>query len=187
MPSRIQPARPIRTHPALPGSGNHRSVGSKESTSVADPHSLPVELIPVTTMISQDTSRQRSHRKSGTMTAEPFSEPVCVVIADEHVSEAEARRCLGDSLPLRVVSWESQNYLAAITELHPKVIAVWANTEELVHERCQLIASLFSRLEPTVLSITMPDVLSDAPLLEVQQLGAGTTVQIARLSDLHLR
>lgn len=121
------------------------------------------------------------------MTAEPFSEPVCVVIADEHVSEAEARRCLGDSLPLRVVSWESQNYLAAITELHPKVIAVWANTEELVHERCQLIASLFSRLEPTVLSITMPDVLSDAPLLEVQQLGAGTTVQIARLSDLQLR
>src|SRR4051794_11282461 len=105
MPSRIQPARQIRAHPALPGSGNHRSIGSKESTSIAHLHCLPVELVRVTTMISQDTTRQRSHRKSGTMTAEPFSEPVCVVIADENVSEAEARRCLGDSLPLRVVSW----------------------------------------------------------------------------------
>ncbi|MGZ3680627.1 MAG: hypothetical protein ACXWQR_19165, partial [Ktedonobacterales bacterium] len=77
-----------------------------------------------------------------------------MVIADEGVSEGEVRRYLGDSLPLRVVSWQDQKYLAAITELRPQVIAVWGNVEELVDERCQLVASLFSRFEPTVLSVT---------------------------------
>ncbi len=120
------------------------------------------------------------------MTVEPFSDPVCVVIADKDITEGEARRCLGDSLPLRIVSWQSQNYLAAITELRPQVIVVWAKGEELVHERCQLIASLFSRFEPTVISVANTDVPSEIPRLLVQQLGAGTTAQIARLSNLHL-
>lgn len=120
------------------------------------------------------------------MTVEPFSDPVCVVIVDEDIRESEARRCLGDSLPLRIVSWQNHSYLTAITELRPQVIVVWARAEELVHERCQLIASLFSRFEPTVISLTKSDTHSDTPRLVVQQLGAGTTAQIARLSDLHL-
>lgn len=120
------------------------------------------------------------------MTVEPFSEPVCVVIVGQDISEDEARRYLGDLLPLRVVSWQRQNYLAAITELRPQVIAVWANTEELVHERCQLVASLFSYFEPTVISVTVPDAQPNAPRLMVQRLGAGATVQIAKLSDVKL-
>ncbi|MGZ3663360.1 MAG: hypothetical protein ACXVCO_03960 [Ktedonobacterales bacterium] len=109
-----------------------------------------------------------------------------MVIADEGVSEGEVRRYLGDSLPLRVVSWQDQKYLATITELRPQVIAVWGTVEELVDERCQLVASLFSRFEPTVLSVTMTDVLPGLPLLVLRQLGAGTTVQIASLSKLRL-
>lgn len=120
------------------------------------------------------------------MTVEPFSDPVCVVIVDENITESEAHRRLGDSLPLRIVSWQSHKYLAAITELRPQVIVVWAKAEELVYERCQLIASLFSRFEPTVISATNPDMQSETPRLMVQQLGVGMTAQIASLSDLHL-
>jgi len=120
------------------------------------------------------------------MAVEPFSEPVCVVIADEDVAEAEVRRCLGDSLPLRIVSWQDQKYLAAITELRPQVIGVWGNVEELVDERCQLVASLFSRFEPTVLSVIITDVPPGLPRLILRQLGAGATAQITSLSKLYL-
>lgn len=120
------------------------------------------------------------------MSVELFSEPVCVVIADADVAEDEVRRHLGDSLPLRIVSWQDQKYLAAITELRPQVIAVWGNVEELVDERCQLVASLFSRFETTVIGVTMPDVPPVPPRLVVRQLGAGATVEITSLSKLHL-
>lgn len=120
------------------------------------------------------------------MTVEPFAEPVCVVIVDEDTPEDEVLRLFRDSLPLRVVSWQSQSYVAAITALRPQIIAVWAHEEALVRERCQLIASLFSRFEPTVLSVTLADPQSGTPRILVQQLGAGATVAIRSLIDIQL-
>ncbi|HEX9412685.1 MAG TPA: hypothetical protein VF916_04220 [Ktedonobacterales bacterium] len=120
------------------------------------------------------------------MTADLFSEPVCVVIVDEGIAEDEVHRGLGDALPQRVASWQDQGYLAAITTLRPQLIVVWGIQEELLHERCRLVASLFSRFEPTVISATMAEESQGAPHLTVQQLGAGATAQIRGLRDVQL-
>jgi hypothetical protein len=120
------------------------------------------------------------------MKADLFSEPVCVVIVDEGVADSEIHRGLGDTLPRRVVSWQNQDYLAAIMTLRPQVIVVWGNQAELVHERCRLVASLFSKFEPTVISAVMPDGAPGELQLTVQQLGVGATAQIRRLDDVRL-
>ena len=123
------------------------------------------------------------------MAVEPLSEPVCVVIADEDISQDEARDCLGDSLPVRVVFWQDPSYVATITALRPQVIVVlaeWGTPDALVRERCQLIASLFSSFAPTVISATMSSLPIGAPCLVVQQLGTGATVKIGGLSALRL-
>jgi hypothetical protein len=115
---------------------------------------------------------------------QPPTEPVCVAIADDDIAEGEVRRCLGDALPLRVVAWGDQNYLAAITALRPAVIVVLGADERLAYDRCQLVASLLSSYTPTVISATLTEASSCH--LRVQLLGTGATVQIASLSDLQL-
>ena len=117
---------------------------------------------------------------------EPVSEPVCVIITDDNIADDDARRCLGDALPLRMVSWGDKSYLAIISALRPGVIVVLGADEGLLQDRCKLIASLFSNLEPTVISAKMADASVFAPQLLVEQLGAGAAVQIASLSDLKL-
>jgi hypothetical protein len=63
---------------------------------------------------------------------------------------------------------------------------VWGDPEELVHERCQLVASLFSTFEPTVIGATMADMPEYAYRFTVQHLGLGATVRITDLSDIQL-
>ena len=120
------------------------------------------------------------------MTTERFSEPVCVVIVDEGVTEAAVHQHLGSVLPLRVVSWQRQVYMSVVTTLRPQVIVVWGEPEELVHERCQLVASLFSAFEPTVVSATIANVPGHAHQLAVQQLGVGASIRITDLSNIQL-
>ncbi len=117
---------------------------------------------------------------------EPFSEPVCVVIADDGIAEDDVRHHFGDSLPLRVVWWGDRDYLATVAALRPAVIVVLGADEDLVHDRCQLVACLFSGSAPTVIGAKLTDTLSGAPHLLVQQLGAGAAVQIASLGNLEL-
>ncbi len=123
---------------------------------------------------------------SGEITVGLVSEPVCVVITDDGIAEDEVRRRLGNSLPLRIVSWGDQNYLTIISALRPAVIVVLGADEGLLQNRCKLVASLFSNLEPTVISAKIADASEFAPELLIEQLGAGTAVQIASLSDLKL-
>lgn len=132
---------------------------------------------PPTDMWSQGT---------GDVIVEPLSEPVCVVIADDDIAEEEVRRRLGNSLPLRVVSWGDHSYLAAIRDLRPAAIVVLGADEKLVHDQCRLVASLFSSCAATVISATMTEAPSRALHLLVQQLGTGAAAQIASLSDLQL-
>jgi hypothetical protein len=66
------------------------------------------------------------------------------------------------------------------------VIVVLGADEGLLQNRCQLIASLFSNLEPTVISAKMAGASIFAPQLLIEHLGAGVAVQIASLSDLKL-
>jgi hypothetical protein len=117
---------------------------------------------------------------------EPFSEPVCVVIADDGIAEDDVRHHLGDSLPLRVVWWGGRDYLATVKALRPAVIVVLGADEGLAHDRCRLVACLFSGSAPTVMSATLLDAPSSAPHLLVQQLGASAAVQIASLGDVEL-
>ena len=117
---------------------------------------------------------------------EPFSEPVCVVVADDGIAEDDVRHQLGDSLPLRVVWWGDRDYLATVAALRPTVIVVLGADKGLAHDRCRLIACLFSGSAPTVISAEMMAAPSGAPHLLVQQLGTGATVQIASLSDVEL-
>jgi hypothetical protein len=119
------------------------------------------------------------------MTPVSSSEPVGVVIVDQGIAEADVHQHLGDSLPLRIVSWQDQSYLATIVALRPQVIIIWGAPETLVHERSQLIASLFSVFAPTTISATIMSE-SGTPCLIVEQLGAGATVRIAELSDVLL-
>ncbi len=116
-----------------------------------------------------------------------FTEPVCVVITDLEMGEDMVRSLLGDSLPLRVVSWEGQKYLAAITSLRPRVIVVLDSDGELLQQRAQLIASLFSSYPPTVISATLAESPLAAPRLLLHELGAGTVVRITAVSDVLLQ
>jgi len=123
---------------------------------------------------------------TGEISVALFSEPVCVVIADDGITESEVRRSLGDLLPLRVVWWGDRDYLAVITALRPAVIVVLGSNEELMQDCCQLLASLFSSSAPTAISARMTGAPSDAPHLLIQRLGTGALAQIASLSDLRL-
>lgn len=145
-----------------------------------------LDLIVLASVVAAHRTPKWSGEKGGAMPEEPLSEPVCVVIAGERTEEDAVRRCLGDSLPLRVVSWQNQDYLGTITALRPQVIVIWGAIDDLVHERCQLLASLFSSFAPTVISAIGATGPAGAPHLMVQQLGIGARVRIAGLRDVHL-
>jgi hypothetical protein len=124
--------------------------------------------------------------RTGENSVAPFLEPVGVVIAEDGISEGEVRRSLGDFLPLRVVWWGDRNYLAVIRALRPAVIVVLGSNDELTRDCCRLLASLLSSNAPTGISARMTGAPPGAPHLQIQQLGAGSSAQIASLSDLLL-
>lgn len=114
----------------------------------------------------------------------PFSEPVCVVIAEDGIGEDEARRSLGDLLPLRVVWWGDGDYLEVIRALRPAVIVVIGANDELTRDCCRLLACLLSSGAPTAISAWMTGAPAGAPHLHVLQLGTGASAHITSLSDL---
>jgi hypothetical protein len=121
---------------------------------------------------------------TGEISVAPFSEPVCVVIADDGISEGEVRRSLGDLLPLRVVWWGDRDYLEVIRSLQPAIIAVLGSNDKLTRDCCRLLACLLSSNAPTAISAQMTGAPSGAPHLHILQLGTGASAHIASLSDL---
>ncbi len=116
----------------------------------------------------------------------PFANLVCVVIVDSTVTDAAVRRWLGDSLPVRLASWDNRAYYTAIRRLRPRLIIVLDTTAELAWESGNLIASLFAPFAPTVLSAAAPGDRAAHPRLTIHQLGLRARASIASLDDLIL-
>lgn len=108
---------------------------------------------------------------------------VCVVIAGDDVSEADVRQSLGDWLPIRLASWNHRAYQAVIRSLRPQVIVVVADSADLAWDCGRLVACLFSRFEPTVVSATLAAHAAEPPRLVVHQLGTSAQVEIASLRN----
>lgn len=115
-----------------------------------------------------------------------YTERICVVIADEQVAEAEVRSCLGDSLPLHIVSWTGQEYLRVVADLRPRVVVVVEQTVELARDSAMLLANLLVGRGPTIASLGQTDPLNGSWSLIVWQLGFGAAAQICSLADLRL-
>ena len=116
----------------------------------------------------------------------PYANRVCVVIVESALSDDAVRRWLGDALPIRIAPWRDREYYTAIRRLRPRLIAVLEATAELAWESGILIACLFGRFEPTVLSAVIPRDPSARPPLTVHRLGVQAEARIAALDDLTL-
>ncbi len=121
-----------------------------------------------------------------TSSPENYAEPVCVAIASADIAEDEVRRLLSAELPLRVARWEDRGYLPIIRGLRPRVIVVVTRSEQLADDSAALIAALFARFGPTVVSATVAGSDDGELQLVVHQLGTSTRVRIHRLNDLQL-
>src|SRR5262249_12676434 len=88
-------------------------------------------------------------------TSRAFSEYVCVVIADDEIAGETVRQCLETALPIYVTRWHDQEYLADIHALCPRMIIVLGKDDVSAQEQADLVAALFTREEPTVLSGTL--------------------------------
>lgn len=119
-----------------------------------------------------------------------FDNRVCVVIADEATAEETVRRWLGDALPLRITSWRHHAYQEVIRRLRPRVVVVLADNPDLAWDSANLIACLFSRFEPTVVSASFttgaPTESLALPHLLLHHLGFRTQSGIASLAELTL-
>lgn len=119
-----------------------------------------------------------------------FNNRICVVIADEATSEEVVRRWLGDTLPLRVTSWGHRAYQEVIRRLRPRVVVVLATNRDLAWDNGTLVACLFARFEPTVVSATLAresaSDLGSPPHLLVHHLGFRAQTELASLAELVL-
>lgn len=121
-----------------------------------------------------------------TVQSEPYSERVCVIIADATISEDQLRRALGDALPLRVVHWQDAGYLTVVRNLRPRVIVIASTNVETAEDSTALIAVLFARFAPTVIGLTLAPSEREQARLMVVALGVHTAARIAALDDLRL-
>ena len=119
-----------------------------------------------------------------------FNNRVCVVITDESNAADSVRRWLGDSLPLRVTSWRRHAYQEVIRRLRPRVVVVLGSNPNLTWDSGSLVACLFARFEPTVISASIatgaesdPKLL---PRLLIHRLGSRAQVELASLAELIL-
>lgn len=131
----------------------------------------------------------------GPATEHLFGNRVGVVIADESISEDVLRRWLGDALPLRITSWRHHAYQEVIRRLRPRVVVVVATNPELAWDSGNLIACLFARFGPTVVSgaaplndraSSRPSETAMPPRLLIHRLGVRAQTELASLADLVL-
>lgn len=108
-----------------------------------------------------------------------FSEPVCVVICSQGVSEEDVRRCLGDAVPLKFTWWADQEYMEAIHGLRPRLIVLAA--EEHATDSAALLSSLLASPVPTIATLSLVQ-----RRVRIRQLGANTQAMIRSLDDLLL-
>jgi hypothetical protein len=113
-----------------------------------------------------------------------FSGYVCVVIVDDEVAEEAVRQCLDTALPIHVTRW--QDYLDDIRELCPRMIVVLGKEDVLTQEQADLVATLFARGEPTVISGTLSAGLGQGCHLVIHRLGSGAKAQVDAIRDVLL-
>jgi len=116
--------------------------------------------------------------------AEAPAERVCVVIWGGTPKEAELRRQLGESLPLRLVLWQDRTYLAVIEQLRPRVIVAVEPEEEAASDVAGLLACLVTTYTPTVIAMTPGARQNRRPSFVVRQLGPRETARLASFADL---
>lgn len=139
---------------------------------------------------------------------EAASERVCVVIWDGSVPEAELRRYLDDTLPMRFVRWQDRTYLSTIDQLRPRVIVAVEPSDELAADVAGLLACLVTTYIPTIIGMTVApsvegnphrlegspqgvaqevvEAVTERPHLLVRQLGSLESATIDSLADLTL-
>lgn len=144
----------------------------------------------MTTPSPQDIETAEQVEQAGVADARRFDNRVCVVIADEATAEEAVRRWLGDALPLRVTSWRHRAYQEVIRRLRPRVVVVLADNPDLAWDSANLIACLFARFEPTVVSASFtvgsPDDPTMRPHLLLHRLGFRAQSSLASLAELTL-
>jgi hypothetical protein len=115
-----------------------------------------------------------------------FTDYVCVVIADDEVAEDTVRQSLHTALPIHVTRWQGQAYLADIRELRPRMIVVLGKDDVLAQEQAELVATLFARGEPTVVSGTASARLGLGCHLVIHRLGSAAKARVDAIRDVLL-
>lgn len=127
------------------------------------------------------------------MSAQYYSEHVCVAIVADDIPSEVAQERLGADFPIRVTRW-NQGYLAAIRQLRPSVIVVVDAEQESARESALLLMVLLDRYAPTIATLTLPTPPPEGepspPYLMIWSLGYGVAAQIPgheRLLELLVR
>jgi hypothetical protein len=136
--------------------------------------------------VSADFDRNMGAKWMSTQISPAFSGYVCVVIADDDFAEESVRQCLDTALPVRVTRWQDQAYLSDIRDLRPRMIVVLGKENVLAQEQADLVATLFSQDEPTVISGTVSARLGRSCHLVVHRLGRGAKARVDSLGNVLL-
>ena len=138
----------------------------------------------------RDVETAEQLEQSSTAEVRRFDNRVCVVITDESNPEDTVHRWLGDTLPLRITSWQRHAYQEVIRRLRPRVVVVLGSNANLAWDSGRLVACLFARFEPTVISAAIAgDSVNDPkvlPHLLIHGLGSRAQAELASLADLLL-
>lgn len=115
-----------------------------------------------------------------------FSAYICVVIADDEIAEETVRQCLDTVLPIYVTRWHEQDYLADIRALCPRIIVVMGKEDLLAQEQADLVATLFTREDPTVISGALSARPGLGCHLVLHRLGSGAKARVDSIRDVLL-
>lgn len=136
--------------------------------------------------VSPNLDRSIGAKWMPTEITEAFSAYVCIVIADDEFAETTVRHCLDTALPIHVTRWQGEAYLADIRKLSPRMIVVLGKEDTLAQEQADLVATLFSQGEPTVISGTVSTRLGLTCRLVVHRLGRGARARVDSLGNVLL-